>query len=432
LVGAESAWFQTEPAFGGLKKKIEMKVLHIHLFGHDGGAGGAISTRRLHSGLRKAGIDSKILCIQGTESYDVVVAKPSRAEKQLNRLTRKVTSKLGLENVLNVNARGIKRNKAYLEADIINFHRVYESFSYLAIPTLTKNKPAVFTLCDMWAITGHCYYSLDCERWKIGCGKCLYPHIYPAIQRDNTRLGWKLKNWAYSRSNLVVVAKSKWMIELVMQSMLSHFPVHHIPNGVDTKMYRPLDPEECRSSLGIHLDKKVLLFAAHQLDSFIKGGDLLLKALQSLPKSLKNETVLLLFGHKGKEISDAVDIQTVDLGFIHSDDTKAMAYSAADLFLFPTRADNFPNTIIESIACGTPVVSFRVGGVPDLIRPGITGYLAELENVNDFHRGVTQLLEDESLRNNMHEQCRVIALKEYPLELAVQRYINLYHQLLQG
>jgi glycosyltransferase involved in cell wall biosynthesis len=128
-------------------------------------------------------------------------------------------------------------------------------------------------------------------------------------------------------------------------------------------------------------------------------------------------------------MAELVDVQTLNLGYVSNDQIKAIAYSAADLYVFPTRADNLPLVLIESMACGTPMVSFKVGGVPDLLRPGITGYLAEPENPEDFCNGIVQLLEDESLRSHMGEQCRSIALKEYTLELQVQRYIEMYQRL---
>jgi glycosyltransferase involved in cell wall biosynthesis len=167
-----------------------------------------------------------------------------------------------------------------------------------------------------------------------------------------------------------------------------------------------------------------------KLTNYRKGGDLLLKILQSLPASLKAETVLLIIGHGGKAIAEAVGMETFNLGFVSDDQRKAIAYSAADLFLFPTRADIFGLVSIESQACGTPVVAFGVGGVPEHVQPGLTGYLAEPENIEDFRDGVLQLLEDESLRHRLGEQGRAIALEKYRLGLTVQRYIQLYSHLL--
>ncbi len=408
-----------------------MKVLHLWKSDSPSyGGGGAGSMHRLHSNLRQVGIDSKILCeIKTTMSPHVIKA---RFRSRLESHIKSVTKRVGLNDIHRISSFKIKQHKAYLEADVLNFHGTHSEFiSYLALPSLTESKPAVFTLRDMWCLTGHCAISYDCDRWKIGCGHCPYPDAYPAISRDATRIEWRLKNWVYKRSKLTIVALSHWLTERAKASMLNRFPIYHIPNGVDTTVYQPLDPDQCRYTLGIPPGKKVLMFTATSLKLFGKGGDLLLKALRSLPESLKAEIVLLLFGKEGEKIAEASGIQTVDLGYISSHRLKAVAYSAADLFVFPTRAESFGMVLLESMACGTPPVSFSVGPVPELVRPGITGYLAEIENAKDLGNGIVQLLEDEPLRNSMGQKCREVALKEYSSELETQRYIDLYRQILQ-
>ena len=393
------------------------------------GGGGAVAMYRLHSGLRQAGIDSKILCKFKTTNSPEVFQYSSNLE-QLEKILQQVTSRLGLNNIHRLSSFKIKQHPAYLDADILHFHGIHGGFiSYLALPALTESKPTIFTLCDMWAMTGHCAFSYDCDRWKIGCGKCPYPDSNPSIKRDATRLEWKLKDWVYSHSNLTIVSKSTWLTEIARQSLLSRYPIYQIPNGIDTAIYQPLDREQCRSELGIPLDKKVLMFAALKLDNFQKGGDLLLKALQSLPASLKTETVLLTFGKGGETLAESVGMQTINLGYVSDDRRKAICYSAADLFLFPTRAESFGNVALESIACGTAVVSFKVGGVTEHVRHGITGYLAEPGNSQDFCNGILQLLEDRNLGEQMSQQCRAIALQEYSLELCTQRHIELYKTL---
>jgi glycosyltransferase involved in cell wall biosynthesis len=404
-----------------------MKVLLVH--NSDGQkSGGGIAMLRLHFGLRQAGIDSKILCrVKTLDSADI---RETPRLPGLDSLLREVTSRLGLNDIHLVSSFKVKQETFYQEADIIDFQGIHsQTLSYLALPALTRDKPAVFTMHDMWAFTGHCVYSYDCERWKTGCGQCPYPDTYPAIKRDNTRLEWRLKKWVYGRSNVVFAAPSKWLIERAQQSMIGQYPIHWIPNGVDTGLFQPLDPAACRAELGIPPDKNVLMFVAMNLSSHRKGGDLLVNALKRLPASLRAETVLLTIGHGGDEIAKLVDIEIINLGYVKDDHRKAVAYSAADLFLFPTRADIFGLVSIESQACGTPVVSFRVGGVPEHVRPGQTGYLAEPEDIDGFRDGIVQLLEDEALRRHMREQCRAITYREYRLELQVQRYIQLYRQL---
>jgi glycosyltransferase involved in cell wall biosynthesis len=404
-----------------------MNILHLNQSDLAGGA--AIAGYRLHQGLLSQGVDSHLLVGKVKTSSDRVAAVPRklRLENQLSRITRQ----LGLNYLNHLSSFDIPQHHSYQQAELFNFHNLHNGyFNYLAIPSLTETKPAIFTLHDMWSFTGDCAYSYDCTRWKTGCGKCPYPHTYPAIKRDNTRLEWKLKDWAYSRSNLTIVTLSRWLAKQAQQSLLNRFPIHHIPYGIDTEAYQPLDCQDCRSLLGIPLGKNVLMFGAASLQDPRKGGDLLLDALSNLPNSLKTETVLLTIGSGGEAIAETVGIPTLNLDYVASDRLKSLAYSAADLFLFPTRADNLPLVLQESMACGTPMVSFQIGGIPDLVRPGITGYLAAPEDAQDFSQGIVQLLEDKRLKEPMGENCRAIALEEYPLELQAKRYIELYSQVL--
>lgn len=407
-----------------------MRILHVHTSDYIGGGGGAIAMYRLHLGLKRAGFDSKILCANKTlESSDsVVVPRSWRTEHLLGR----VTSRLGLNSINCISSFRIKENRAYVDADVVNLHSFRTRFNYLALPLLTRDKPTVFTLHDMWPFTGHCAVSYDCERWKGGCGACPYLDAPPAIRRDSTRLEWKLKNWVYNRSNLVVVTLSNKQTEQVKQGMLNRFPVHRIPNGLDTEVYQPLEADQCRKLLGIPLDRKVLIFAALDLGQFWKGGDILVEALRALPESLKAETVLLALGRGGEAIAQRVGLEVLTLGYVGSDRLKAICYSAADLLVHPTRADTLSLVVQESMACGTPVVSFRVGGVPDLVRPELTGYLAEPENAKDLCNGIVQLLKDEPARSYMSQQSTKVVREEYSLELQVERYAELYHQLLRG
>lgn len=406
-----------------------MKILRINQSDISGGA--AIAVYRLHQGLLAQGIDSRFLVNQVSSNSQFADTIPpiKSIDYQILRFTRI----LGFNDIHRTSTFDILKHPFYQEADLLHFHNLHGGyFNYLALPSLTKTKPAILTLHDMWAITGHCAYSFDCSRWKSGCGKCPYPNTYPAIQRDSTHWEWRLKKWIYSKSNLVgVVTTSRWHAEQAKQSILKHIPIHRIPPGLDTEAYQPLDSKQCRTILGIPAGKNVLMFAAVNLKDSRKGGDLLLQALQLLPESLKAETVLLILGNGGEGISETVGIPTLNLGFVGSDRLKSIAYSAADLFLFPTRAENFGLVVQEAMACGTPTVSFKVGGVPDLVRPGLTGYLAEQENVTNFCQGIVELLEDSTLRNYLGQKCRAIALEEYSLKLYTQRYMELYRQALK-
>lgn len=407
-----------------------MHVLQVNFSDYAQGGGGAIAMYRLHQGLKQAGVAGKILCGLKTLNSDesVLVPRTSKWENQLKRLTQK----LGLNDIDRVSSFQVQQLEAFQEADILNFHVIHSGFfNYLAIPKLTKSKPAVMTLHDMWAFTGHCAYSYDCDRWKMGCGRCPALDSSPTVRHDNTHLEWTFKNWVYQHSRLAIVAPSRWLVELAQQSMLCHLPIYHIPYGIDTAVFKPQDQERCRDLLGIPKSKKVLMYSAANLGDRRKGMDLLCQALQRLPDSLKAEIVLLVMGSRHNSIEQELsEFQVISLGYVEYEPIKAIAYSAADLFIFPTRADNLPLVLQESLACGTPIVSFKVGGVPDLVRPGVTGYLATPEDMEDFSKGTLSLLEDTALREELRQNCRAIALTEYALAIQAQRYIEIYHQLL--
>jgi glycosyltransferase involved in cell wall biosynthesis len=404
-----------------------MKVLHINQ--SDIGGGAAIAGYRLHQRLLTQGIHSRQLVGHKETNSDLVAAIPRNRQLELNidRLTRR----LGFNDISHQTTQNITQHPFYQSADVLNFHNLHGGyFNYLSIDNLTATKPAVFTLHDMWSFTGHCAYTYACTKWQTGCGHCPDLTIYPAISHDTTAIEWKLKNWVYSRSNLTIVTPSQWLTDQARASMLSRFPIHHIPNGIDTDIYQPIDNAQCRTVLNIPEGKHVLMFGAASLSDIRKGGDLLHKALIDLPQSLKANTILLTLGTGGESIGESIGIPTMNLGYVSSDHLKAIAYSAADLFIFPTRADNLPLVLQESMACGTPMVSFKIGGVPDLVRPGETGYLAAPEDTEDFRNGIIELLEDSALRERMAQNCRAIALAEYSIKQQTDRYIALYQGLL--
>jgi len=403
-----------------------MKILMMHRGDGDMG-GGQVQMNRLLVGLRMRGIDARILCRDASRADSVRMPAIPWLEKPLHRLTRR----LGLNEMHLASSFAVKRMADVHDADLIDFHCLHcETLSYLALPGLTDAKPAVFTFHDMWPLTGHCHASLGCGRWKTGCGNCPHLTIDPPVRRDATATEWKLKRWAYSHSKFAIVTPSKWLHDMTRQSMLGGFAVHHIPHGIETDVYQPLDKQQCRSLLGIPEGKNVLLCAMESMKRPLKGAALLVEALKSLPDSFLRDSVLLLFGHPHGEILQQIRMPVVSLGYLHNHRLKALAFSAADVFVNPTRADNFPLVVLESMACGTPVVSFGVGGVPEMVRPGLTGYLAEPDQPDDLREGVLRLLKDRVQLDAMARKCRDVVLSEYPLDLQVQRYIDLYQQVI--
>jgi len=404
-----------------------VKVLHINQSDIQGGA--AIAAYRLHRGLISNSIDSKLLVGTPQLLSDEVATTPKSPfiEKQTSRLAWR----LGL-NYINLHSTfRVPSEEFFSDADVVNFHNLHGSyFNYLALPKLTSLKPAVWTLHDMWSFTGHCAYSLDCERWKTGCGHCPYPNTNPPIRHDSTRLEWKLKRWVYSKSKLVFVTPSRWLQSIAKQSIIGSFPVFHIPYGIDTRAFKPLDPLEARAKLGLPGAKSIIMFAAQDLSDWRKGGDLLVKALEMLSTSLKRESLLLLLGGKASGFKTIAGIEAASLGYITEDERKALAYSAADVFVLPTRGDNLPLVLQESMACGTPAVSFDVGGVGDLVLPGQTGFLAKPEDCADLALGISNVLGESGKSSKLRDRCREMATTEFDIRIMVKRYRELYESLI--
>lgn len=412
-----------------------LSVLHINTWGGIGGA--FIASDRLHRALLDAGVASAYaygrsvnnsdLALKGDDQYHLLKRESGLAELALTKVSRKI----GLNDITRFSTFDLPQQDFFQSAAVLNFHNLHSDFfSYLALPKLTALKPAVWTLHDMWSLTGHCAYSYGCDRWQIGCGHCPALREEPQVSRDATHWEWQLKHRAYRRAQISVVAPSVWLAQQARQSpLLNGFDIHHIPNGIDLQRYQPLDAQECRSVLNIPAGKRVLMFAAQSLTNARKGGDLLFKALTALPAALKAETLLLTFGSGDERSLRSLGMEVIALGYVNSDRLKAMLYSAADIFVFPTRADNLPLVLQESMACGTPMVSFNVGGVPDLVRPGMTGLLAEPEDTQGMSEKLVQLLEADGERAEMRKRCREIAVDEYSIELQCDRYIQLYEKL---
>lgn len=401
----------------------------------DAGGGAGLAAGRLHSGLRRTGFESQMLVSALSSQSDCFTNKlPSgnRTVRIGRRILREVLPKLGLRNLDALESFGWARHPEFASCDIVNYHNLHgDFFSYAALPRLTAAKPAVLTLHDMWAFTGHCIYSFECNRWKDGCGACLYLNTYPEIPRDATRIEWKLKKRAFQRSRLSIIAISRWMEQQVRQSYLRNFPIYNIPNGIDLTIFRPLDRTQCRQLLGLPDNKRLILFAAADVTDRRKGMDLLVQALKAISPALKSKTSLLIMGKSVHFRELELGLDVFEMGYVHDDRLKAQIFSAADVFAFPTRADNLPLVLQESMACGTPLVSFDVGGVADLVRQGQTGFLSAAEDSVGFQRNLERILLDADLRSQLGRSCREIAEKEYDILLQVKRYTEVFANVLE-
>ncbi len=375
------------------------------------------------------------MCVAAKGSPDERVV-PMRQYRRLRRPLGAVLHQAGLNELDGVGAYLLPRAPAFDQADIVHCHALQGSwFSYPAIRTAAGGKPVVLTLHDMWPFTGHCSFSFDCERWQTGCGRCPHLDTYPAVPRDATRIEWRVKRWTWSGAEPAVVAPSKWMAGMVRQSMLNASSVHVIPHGIDTGVYAPRDPSACKRAFGLDEKQLVIMFAAASVDDTRKGADLVAGTMQRLNDEDRARCNVLLMGGGDGTMSRALrkmDMRVTEFGYVISDTLKASIYSAADLFIFPTRADNAPLVVLESLACGTPVMTFAIGGLPEMIEHTKTGFLCPAEDTVQMAATITSLLNDRSRLARMRTSCREIVEARYENRSAALRHLALYRRLLSA
>lgn len=403
-----------------------MNVLMMHR--DDGLVGGAqIQMNRLRRALRSRGVNARVLCRDAACSDSVTIPRRPLAERMIGAFSRR----LGFNELHLVGSHDLVRLPKMRQVDVLDLHCLHSgTFSYAALPAMCRLTPTVFTFHDMWPITGHCHASLDCDRWKTGCGKCPYPEVEPAVRCDSTALEWRMKRGAFLRSRFTIVTPSRWLADRVGESMLAGFPLHHIPHGLDLGVFKPIDKRESRELLGIAPDRRVLLCAIDQMDRPLKGGELLGKALNELPEHIRRGCVLVLLGKAVPGFRERIPMPVIDLGYISHDPLKAIAYSAADLTINPSRAESFGLVCLESLACGVPVAAFAVGGVPEIVKPGVTGELAVPEDAASLARTIADLISNPERLAVMAEHSRNLVISRHSLDDQAGRYIELYQKLL--
>lgn len=317
------------------------------------------------------------------------------------------------------------------DPDIIHLHWLGAGF--FQVETLRKlsqlGKPMVWTLHDSWPFTGGCHVPFECTRYRQRCGAC--PVLGSSHERDLSRWTWNRKARAWRDLDLTLVAPSRWLAGCARRSSLFHHDeVEVIPNGLDTAIFHPRDKLESRKLAGLPEDRKLILFGAmHGTNDPNKGFHLLAPALQSLSKT-RSDTLAVVFGSDAAEDLPDLGMPVKFLGRINDDDKLAALYSAADVFVAPSKQENLPSTVMESMACGTPCVAFNQGGTPDLIEHEVSGYLAESFNVTDLANGIAWVLEDDDRQVQLSTHVRQKAVAEFGLARMAERYASLYRNLL--
>jgi len=414
-----------------------MKTLLLSTADIQGGA--ARAAYRLHQGLQAIGVNSQML-VQYKYSDDKTIVAPTITGQGLAKMRPVID---GLPKKFYP-----QRQKtpfalrwlpdrtipqiAQLQPDIINIHWIGEAF--LRIETIAKFKqPVVLTLHDMWALTGGCLYSGECDRYTGACGKC--PQLGSTQDWDLSRWVWQRKAKAWRNCNLTIVALSSWLANCAgASSLFQNRRIELIPNGIDTHTYRPLNQQVAREFLGLPQDKHLVLFGSlRATDNPRKGFNLLQQALQDLSQSKwQDKLELVVFGASEPEPAPELGFPAHYLGLLNDDLSLALIYSAADVFVLPSTQENLANTVMEAIACGTPSVAFNIGGMPDMIEHQHNGYLAQPYQIEDLAQGIAWILENKQRHQKLSHRAREKVEQEFTLAIQARRYVSLFTEILEG
>ena len=420
-----------------------MNVVHINSF--DRGGGAAIAVKRINDALINSGVNSKVLVQKKSGKEENISEASSNFLSKINYLFR-FTFDESYIRLLTKQERGRFSNSAVgvditnhslvRDADVINFHWINGGF--LSINSLQKlkrmNKPIVWTLHDMWAFTGGCHYSLECEKYLIECAQC--PSLRFHGKKDISNKIFNYKKKLYSDFNLSIVTCSKWLSDEVRRSdLLKDKNVFVIPNPLNTEMFNPGNKNDSREKLKLDKEKFILLIGAMNLKDKRKGFAYLISALKYISDNFNEQSrniELVTFGKPNKEDFDDLPYKIHQLGVIKGEKTLIDLYRASDIYIAPSIQDNLPNTVAESITCGTPVVAFRIGGMPDMIEHMKNGYLAEVKSYKDLANGIITLMRETELREEMKMKCREKAVRLFDETGAANSYLKVYENILNS
>ncbi len=409
-----------------------MRVALVSSFDRRGGAG--IAAHRLHLGLRASGIESQMI-VQFRDSDDPSVVGPvNKLERMYQNVgeavdrvplalyRQKSRSLFRLQWLPGSGRKRIERSKP----EIVNLHSFGGGF--LSLGSVARvGVPIVWTMHDKWCLSGGCHFSGTCRAYSECCGRC--PILGSRFSWDLSRWVWKRKKHLYSRKLICFVTPSQWLAQEARQSsLLGGARVEVIPNGIDLDRFCPVEKRAAREVLGLDPDSPVVLFGAESaaVDDR-KGHQFLSPTLASLGAlNLPRPVKLLVFGSSRFEGNVEQPYEVKFLGRLEDDLALKIAYSAADVFLCPSTEDNLPNTVVEAMACGTPTVAFSVGGLPELIDQGRTGYLAEPFDVQDLAKGILDVL----LNPEFAREARAKAVREFDASLQASRYDALFQELI--
>lgn len=321
-------------------------------------------------------------------------------------------------------------------SQIINPHWVVGFQSVETIAALLKlGKPVVWTLHDENPYTGGCHYSAGCQKYREDCLKC------PQLKNNHYQIPFhvlknKINLWNH---NLTIVTPSQWLGECAKKSRIFRdIRVEVIPNSLETDIFKPKEKGLAKNEMKLDPQSFTLLFGAATGNEKRKGFFKLMEAMKYCLKNkefkdlVKNKRVKILTFGPPQEDLEKLEIEIKSTGYIDDNEKLAAIYSAADIFILPSLEDNLPNTVLEAMACGTPVIAFEVGGIPDMIQDGYTGYMAPPFDSHKLGTLIIKLLFDEDKRKQMNLNCRQLIEKKFKLRDQAENYRALFNDLLEN
>lgn len=412
-----------------------MNILQVNRNINSGGA--AIVAYRLHNYInQKTDSKSYIYCryFCRDNNYDNIKQFYKGISGRIFNLAISGIEKItGLQYFFQKNFKSIVNNEWFKSVDVVHFHITHGGYiNQWFIANVAKYKPVVWTLHDMWAITGRCAHPNDCEKWKIGCGHCEYKNYYPSTLIDTSSFLWNIKRDIYKKININIVTPSVWLYKKLPDSILKHCNSFIIENAVDIEIFKPNNKLYLRKRLNIPKDKFVFLFVAHGgIFNPYKGFQYLQRALLKIYQKKLRPFLIIIGGEKNISMS-SLGIEGMFVKTISNELLIAQYYAASDCYICSSTQESFSLTIIESFACQTPTVAFKVGGVPELVEHKKTGYLCNLINENELAKGMEwiMLLSKKELYL-ISQECRKTVIKKYNLENQVKKYLNLYKSILR-
>ncbi len=414
-----------------------MRAAIVSTFDIRGGA--AIATYRLHRALRKSGAESRMFVASKDSRDPSVIGRDTWFGDGITKL-RTTLDNLPLRRY--PNRRGLfsaawlpDRLAAALrpfQPDLV--HLFWVTGGMIRIESLKRvNQPIVWTLHDMWPFTGGCHYDNDCGRYSNACGRC--PVLRSGKEDDLSRAILRRKRAAWMGKNITVVATSKWLGDCAASSALfSKCRVEVIPNCVDTLKYQALEKAAARRLFGLDVNAKTILFSggsAHKDPR--KGLAHLFDALQILGQNdfAPDVAQLVLLGIPDDATLPSCPFPVVRISHLYDELSQVALYNAADVLAAPSMQENLSNVVVEAVCCGTPAVGFAVGGNPDIIAPGETGYLARPFSARSLAEGLATVLRSSpDQAADFSRRCRQLAASRYAEKVVARRYIDLYSDVM--